>query len=161
MHGGRPSLGLRRSKLAGRASSSRLNRRGRRLRRRSIGTGRPLIHSYVHVLRIRIRAQARARARVGNVVLVPRRKRIDKVERVPRLRDGGEGRSARGMVARRLVEPRVFGRKPVLNGDVGQDLRRGRGRRDKVRSGVRHGPLRGAELLDRRADGRRMALDAR
>ncbi len=156
MHGGRQSLGLRRSKLAGRASSSRLNRRGRRLRRR-IGTGRPLICSYVHVLRIR----ARARARVGNVILVPRRKRIDKVERIPRIRDGGEGRRARGMMARHLVEPRVFGRKPVLNGDVGQDLRRGRGRRDKVRPGVRHGPFRGAELLDRRADGRRMAPDAR
>ena len=62
-----------------------------------------------------------------------------------------------------LVKIRVLGRKPVLNGDVGQDLRRRRGGRDKerLRVGGRDLGFGTTELPGRRADSRRTTFDAR
>jgi hypothetical protein len=67
------------------------------------------------------------------------------------------------MVSRQLVEPRIelFIGKPVLDGNIDQNFRRGRSRRDKIRPWVSRDLLRNAELLSSRADGRRMALNAR
>ena len=64
-------------------------------------------------------------------------------------------------MAGQLVEPRILGREPVLNRNVGQNLS-GRGsRRDKIRLRIDCDLFCTAERLDGQVDGRRTAFNIR